>query len=120
MVQDAEAHKAEDRKQRELVEARNQADGLIHDTKKSIMDLGDKVAEAEKKAVEDAIEALKDAMKGDEKAAIEAKIEELAKASAALAQKAYAQGAEAQQAGSAGKADDDVVDAEFEEVKDNK
>ncbi|MFZ5467754.1 MAG: molecular chaperone DnaK [Pseudomonadota bacterium] len=124
MVQDAEAHKDEDRKQRELVEARNQADGLIHATEKSIKDLGDKVEEAEKKAAEDAIAALKDAMKGDDKATIEAKVEELAKASAAIAQKAYAQGSEAQpgaqQASGAGKAADDVVDAEFEEVKDNK
>ncbi|MEW5973724.1 MAG: molecular chaperone DnaK [Pseudomonadota bacterium] len=124
MVQDAEAHKDEDRKQRELVEARNHADSLIHATEKSLKDLGDKVEEAEKKAAEDAIAALKDAMKGDDKAAIEAKVEELAKASAAIAQKAYAQGSEAQpgaqQASGAGKAADDVVDAEFEEVKDTK
>ncbi len=124
MVQDAEAHKDEDRKQRELVEARNHADSLIHATEKSLKDLGDKVDAAEKKAAEDAIAALKDAMKGDDKAAIEAKVEELAKASAAIAQKAYAQGAEAQpgaqQTSGAGKAADDVVDAEFEEVKDTK
>ncbi|MEW6691772.1 MAG: molecular chaperone DnaK [Pseudomonadota bacterium] len=124
MVQDAEAHKDEDRKQRELVEARNHADSLIHATEKSLKDLGDKVDATEKKAAEDAIAALKDAMKGDDKAAIEAKVEELAKASAAIAQKAYAQGAEAQpgaqQTSGAGKAADDVVDAEFEEVKDTK
>jgi len=124
MMRDAEAHKDEDRRQRELVEARNQADGLIYATEKSIKDLGDKVEEAAKKAAEDAIAALKEAMKGDNKAAIEAKIEELAKASAAIAQKAYAQGTEAkpgaQQASGADKAADDVVDAEFEEVKDNK
>ncbi|MEW6765509.1 MAG: molecular chaperone DnaK [Pseudomonadota bacterium] len=128
MVQDAEAHKDEDRKARELVDVRNQADGMIHATEKSIKDLGDKVEEAEKKAAEDAIEALKDAMKGDDKAAIEARIEELGKASAAIAQKAYAQAAQAEggaQPGAAGGASgtdkaDDVVDAEFEEVKDNK
>ncbi|MEW6728225.1 MAG: molecular chaperone DnaK [Pseudomonadota bacterium] len=124
MVQDAEAHREEDRKLRELVEARNQADSLIHATEKSIKDLGDKVDAGEKKAAEDAITALKEAMKGDDKAAIEAKAEELAKASAAIAQKAYAQGAEAQpgaqQTSGAGKAADDVVDAEFEEVKDTK
>ncbi|MEO1750422.1 molecular chaperone DnaK [Thiofaba sp. EF100] len=124
MVQDAEAHREEDRKLRELVEARNQADSLIHATEKSIKDLGDKVDAGEKKAAEDAIAALKEAMKGDDKAAIEAKAEELAKASAAIAQKAYAQGAEAQpgaqQTSGAGKAADDVVDAEFEEVKDTK
>ncbi|MFZ5537347.1 MAG: molecular chaperone DnaK [Pseudomonadota bacterium] len=124
MVQDAEAHREEDRKLRELVEARNQADSLIHATEKSIKDLGDKVDAGEKKAAEDAIAALKEAMKGDDKAAIEAKAEELAKASAAIAQKAYAQGAEvqpgAQQTSGSGKAADDVVDAEFEEVKDTK
>ncbi len=124
MVQDAEAHRDEDRKQRELVEARNQADGLIHATEKSIKDLGDKVEAAEKKAAEDAIAALKEAMKGDDKAAIEAKVEALAKASAAIAQKAYAQGAEAQPGAAAGASGadkaDDVVDAEFEEVKENK
>ncbi|MGC8854862.1 MAG: Hsp70 family protein, partial [Halothiobacillaceae bacterium] len=124
MVQDAEAHREEDRKLRALVEARNHADSLIHATEKSIKDLGDKVDAAEKKAAEDAIAALKEAMKGDDKAAIEAKAEALAKASAAIAQKAYAQGAEAQpgaqQTSSAGKAADDVVDAEFEEVKDTK
>jgi len=124
MVQDAEAHRDEDRKQRELVEARNQADGLIHATEKSIKDLGDKVEAAEKKAAEDAIAALKEAMKGDDKATIEAKVEALAKASAAIAQKAYAQGAEAQPGAAAGASGadkaDDVVDAEFEEVKENK
>jgi len=124
MVQDAEAHKDEDRKARELVDVRNQADGMIHATEKAIKDLGDKVEADEKKAAEDAIEALKEAMKGDDKAAIEAKIEELGKASGAIAQKAYAQAAQdesgAQQASGAGKAADDVVDAEFEEVKDNK
>ncbi|MEF3192857.1 MAG: molecular chaperone DnaK [Halothiobacillaceae bacterium] len=124
MIQDAEAHREEDRKLRQLIEARNHADSLIHATEKSLKDLGDKVDAAEKKAAEDAIAALKEAMKGDDKAAIEAKIEALAKASAAIAQKAYAQGAEAQpgtqQTSGSGKAADDVVDAEFEEVKDNK
>ncbi|MEW6446358.1 MAG: molecular chaperone DnaK [Pseudomonadota bacterium] len=126
MVQDAEAHKDEDRKARELVDVRNQADGLIHATEKSIKDLGDKVEDAEKKAAEDAIAALREAIKGDDKAAIEARIEDLGKASAAIAQKAYAQAEGGAQPGAAtgasGAADkaDDVVDAEFEEVKDNK
>jgi molecular chaperone DnaK len=124
MIQDAEAHKEEDRKLRELVEARNHADSLIHATEKSIKELGDKVDPAEKKAAEDAIAALRDAMKGDDKAAIEAKAEELAKASAAIAQKAYAQAGAAQPGAVAGASGadkaDDVVDAEFEEVKDNK
>ncbi|MDM7323234.1 MAG: molecular chaperone DnaK [Gammaproteobacteria bacterium] len=124
MVQEAEAHREEDRKLRELIEARNHADSLIHATEKSLKDLGDKVDAAEKKAAEDAIAALKEAMKGDDKAAIKAKTEALAKASAAIAQKAYAQGTGtqpgAQQTSGASKAADDVVDAEFEEVKDTK
>ncbi|MGK0673428.1 MAG: molecular chaperone DnaK [Halothiobacillaceae bacterium] len=124
MVRDAEAHREEDRKLRELVEARNHADSLIHTSEKSIKELGDKVDAAEKKAVEDAIAALKDAMKGDNTAVIKAKTEALAKASAVMAEKAYARGSAAQsgaqQSSSAGKAADDVVDAEFEEIKDGK
>ncbi len=122
MVQDAEAHKEEDHKMRELVDARNQADGMIHATEKALKDLGDKVDASEKKSAEDAIAQLRDAIKGDDKAAIESKTEALAKISGEIAQKAYAQGAEqptgAQAAGSGSKANDDVVDAEFEEVKD--
>ncbi|MEW5839244.1 MAG: molecular chaperone DnaK [Pseudomonadota bacterium] len=124
MVQDAEAHKEEDHKMRELVDARNQADGMIHATEKSIKDLDGKVDESEKKAAEAAIANLKEAIKGDDKAAIEAKTEALAKISGEIAQKAYAQAAQSEggaQAGagaSSNKADDDVVDAEFEEVKD--
>jgi molecular chaperone DnaK len=122
MIEDAEAHKAEDHKMRELIDARNQADGMIHATEKSIKDLDGKVDESEKKAAEVAIADLKEAIKGDDKAAIESKTEALAKISGEIAQKAYAQAAQSEgnaQAGAAGnKADDDVVDAEFEEVKD--
>ncbi|HHO70120.1 MAG TPA: molecular chaperone DnaK [Halothiobacillus sp.] len=122
MIKDAEAHAAEDKKLRELVEARNQADSLIYSVEKTIKDLGDKIEEAEKKAVEQAIEDLRTAIKGDDKADIEAKTQALAQASAKIAEKAYAQ-----QSGNAGSADasdskakaDDVVDAEFEEVKDD-
>ncbi len=122
MVQDAEAHKEEDHKMRELVDARNQADGMIHATEKSIRDLDGKVDESEKKAAEAAIAELKEAIKGDDKAAIEAKTEALAKISGEIAQKAYAQAAQnegsaAQPGTGSSKADDDVVDAEFEEVK---
>ncbi|NIQ93823.1 MAG: Hsp70 family protein, partial [Desulfuromonadales bacterium] len=70
---DAEAHAEEDRKFHELIDARNQADGLIHATNKSLKDLGDKVEDAEKQDIEAAIEELQEAMKGDDKAAIEAK-----------------------------------------------
>jgi len=122
MVEDAEAHKAEDHKMRLLIDARNQADGMIHATEKSIKDLDGKVDASEKKAAEEAISDLKEAIKGDDKDAIEAKTEALAKISGEIAQKAYAQAAEneggAQAGAGANKADDDVVDAEFEEVKD--
>ncbi len=126
MVSDAEAHAEEDRKFRELVEARNQADALIHATEKSLADLGEKVTPEERAAIEAASNDLKDALKGDDKAAIEAKTKALAEASASMAQKAYEQ--ESAQAGEAGQAaggagteqaaDDSVVDAEFEEVQD--
>ncbi|HES76298.1 MAG TPA: molecular chaperone DnaK [bacterium] len=122
MVDDAEAHKEEDHKMRELIDARNQADGMIHATQKSIKDLDGKVDESEKNAAEAAIADLKEAIKGDDKAAIEAKTEALAKISGEIAQKAYAQAAQNEGGASSGtssnKGDDDVVDAEFEEVKD--
>ena len=128
MVKDAEAHADEDRKFHEMVDARNQADSLIHATEKSLSDLGeDKVSADEKKAIDDAIEALKEAMKGDDKADIEAKTQTLSELSGKLAEKLYADkgaaeagaanaGAQAEQAEAGG----DVVDAEFEEVKDDK
>ncbi len=129
MVDDAAAHADEDRKLRELVEVRNQGDSLIHSVEKSIKDLGDKLTDDEKKPAEDAIATLREALKGEDKAAIESGIEALTQASAAIAQKAYGQeqgaeaagqaGAESAEAGGAAK-DDDVIDAEFEEVKDDK
>ena len=126
MVKDAEAHAADDKKFHELVTARNQADNLIHATEKSLKEFGDKVSEDEKKGIEEAIEALKAVLNGDDKDAIEAKTQALAEASGKLAEKMYAeQGAGAQAGAGAGqqaggKADDDVVDAEFEEVDDGK
>jgi len=127
MVKDAEAHKDEDRKLKELVEARNAADNMIHATEKSLKDLGDKVDTGEKESVEKAIEELKEAVKGDDKAVIEAKTTALTEAASKIAEKAYAQaqqqgGAEAGEQASAdqGSTNDEVVDAEFEEVKDDK
>jgi molecular chaperone DnaK len=131
MVSDAEAHAAEDAKFHELVDARNQADNLIHATKKSMKELGDDKLEAgEKDAIEGAISALEEAMKGDDKDAIEAKTKDLVEASGKMAERVYAQqaGQEGQAEGAAdasasadsGNANDDVVDAEFEEVKDDK
>jgi molecular chaperone DnaK len=133
MVKDAEAHADEDRKFHELIGARNQADSMIHATKKSMEELGDdKLEPGEKEAIEAAIKDLEEVMKGDDKEAIEAKTKALAEASGKMAERLYAEkGAEAGAAegagpageeaqGAAGQADDDVVDAEFEEVKDNK
>jgi len=123
MVKDAEAHAEEDRKFHELIDARNQADGLIHATNKSLKDLGDKVSADEKKDIEAAIEELQEAMKGDDKAAIEAKTQALGEKSGKLAERVYQEqggqeGAATAEADAGGAADDDVVDAEFEEVKD--
>ncbi len=125
MVEDAESHAEEDRKARELVEARNQADNLIHAARKSLEEVGDKASDDEKKAVEDAIADLEEAMKGSDKSAIESKTEALATASGKLAEKIYqdaeAGGApgEAGAESGAGSSQEDVVDAEFEEVKDD-
>jgi molecular chaperone DnaK len=126
MIKDAEIHADEDRKLKDLISARNQADGMIHATEKSLKDLGDQVAADEKSAIESAIEALQEAVKGDDKDAIEAKTNALAEVSGKLAERVYAQtaggdGAEnsAQPGSSSHKADDGVVDAEFEEVKED-
>jgi len=126
MVRDAEAHAEEDRKFRELVETRNRADQMIHAVEKSLADLGEKVDAGERAKVESALSDLRAAMKGDDKAAIDKKVEALAQASAAIAQQAYAaaEGAAGAAAGGAAgeeapkAAEGDVVDAEFEEVKD--
>ncbi|QUW67518.1 molecular chaperone DnaK [Pseudomonas synxantha] len=123
MIRDAEANADADAKFAELAGARNQGDALVHSTRKMIADAGDKVTEEEKTAIEAALVALEAAIKGDDKAAIEAKIEELSKVSAPVAQKMYAE--QGQQAdGAAQQAEpeakhDDVVDAEFEEVKED-
>ncbi len=128
MVKDAEAHADEDRRQKVLIEARNAADGLIHATEKSLKDLGDQVEESEKTAVEAAITALKEAVAGDDKDVIEQKTTALTEVAGKIAEKAYAQSQQkegapaAAGAGEAGSsaADDEVVDAEFEEVKEDK
>ena len=125
MIRDAEANTEEDRKFEELATARNQGDALVHSTRKMISDAGDKVTAEEKTAIEAALVALETAIKGDDKAAIDAKVEELSKVSAPVAQKMYAEQAEQPEAGAQAakeeaKPADDVVDAEFEEVKDNK
>jgi len=126
MVKDAEAHADDDKKFKELVELRNQADSLIHSSEKSLGELADDMADDEKKNIEEAVSELKEALKGSDKAEIEAKLEVLNKASSSMAERLYAKkSAEGQTAeGAADTADagdsaedDTVVDAEFEEVK---
>lgn len=124
MIKDAEAHADEDRKLTELVHARNHADGMIHATEKSLKELGDQVGADEKADIEKAINALKDAVKGDDKAEIEAKTNDLTELSGKLAERVYAQKGASEEHGhadssSAHAADDGVVDAEFEEVKED-
>jgi molecular chaperone DnaK len=132
MVRDAEAHAEEDKRFRELVDTRNKADALIHSVSKTLQDLAEKVDGAERAKIESAISDLRSALKAEDKAVIEKKTEALAQASAAVAQRAYAdtQGSaagagasssgptpeEGAPKGAAGR--EDVVDAEFEEVKD--
>jgi len=126
MVKDAEAHADEDKKMRELVDARNAGDNMIHVTEKSIKDLADKVEADEKSKAEAAIEELKEALKGDDKEKIEAKTKALTEIASKIAEKAYAQQAEASNAAETAEgeassaADEEVVDAEFEEVKEDK
>ena len=126
MVKDAEANAEADKKFEEMIQVRNTADGMVHATKKTLEEAGDKATEEEKSAIEAAIAEVEEALKGDDKDAIEAATTKLTEASSGLAQKMYAEQAAAQEAaGDAGAQqeggkDDDVVDAEFEEVKDNK
>ena len=117
MVADAEANAAEDAKFEELAQARNTADGLAHAAKKTLEDAGDKASDEEKSAIEAAIAKVEEAVKGDDKDAMDAAAKELSEASATLAQKLYAeQQAEEGQGESAEQPADDAMDAEFEEV----
>jgi molecular chaperone DnaK len=132
MVQDAAAHAEDDHKARELVDARNQCDAMVHSIKKSLAEHGDKLGADEKSAIEAAIKDAEAVLKDGDKAAIEAKTEALAKASQKLGEKVYAESQAAAGAAGAGgtaggaaggeakKDDGDVVDAEFTEVKDKK
>ncbi|HXQ64527.1 MAG TPA: molecular chaperone DnaK [Steroidobacteraceae bacterium] len=119
MVKDAEAHAAEDKKFRELVDSRNKADALVHQIDKSLKDLGEKVAGEDRAKIESALGDLKKAMSADDKDIIDRKAEALSAAAGTVLQKAAAAGAEAAAAGGQAKAkSEDVLDAEFEEVKD--
>jgi molecular chaperone DnaK len=126
MVTDAEAHAEEDKKFRELVGARNKADATVHTVEKALADVGDKVSEDEKKAAAESIAAVKAAMSGDDREDIERKTQALEQTSAAIMQKMYEQSAGSAAGGSSGSAGgdkeakkEDVLDAEFEEVKDS-
>ncbi|MFN3298335.1 molecular chaperone DnaK [Caldimonas sp.] len=131
MVKDAELNAAEDKRKLELVQARNQADALVHSVRKSLGEHGSKLEASEKEAIESALKDVEEALKGEDKATIEAKSEALMKASQKLGEKVYAEMQAAQAAAgqgdaaagaqsSAKPADDNVVDAEFTEVKDKK
>ena len=118
MVKDAEANAAEDKKRRAAVDAKNHADALVHSTEKALAEHGSKVEESERRAIEDAVSDLKEALKGDDAEAITAKTNTLAQASMKLGEAMYKQQAESDAAKDAAK--DDVVDAEFTEVDDDK
>ncbi len=130
MVKDAKSHAEEDKKFKEMAELRNQADSLIHSCEKSMKDLAEELAEDEKKGIETAIAELKEAVQGTDKAQIDDKLKVLTEASSKMAERVYAKkaaegqaqqgGAQQEHAHEAPKADDGVVDAEFEEVKDDK
>jgi molecular chaperone DnaK len=121
MVKDAEANAVEDKKRREAVDAKNHADALVHSTEKALAEHGSKVGEPERRAIEDAVSDLKEALKGDDAEAIKAKTNTLAQASMKLGEAMYTQQAESDAAKDAAKdAHDDVVDAEFTEVDDDK
>ena len=124
MVKDAEAHAEEDRKFQTLVSARNQADSLVHASKKSLEDLKDKMSDADRQQMEDAIKAVEAAMAGEDVADIEAKTQQLGEVSGKIAGQAYQADQQAPGAGGGarpdGAASDNVVDADFEEVKDDK
>ncbi len=125
MVRDAEAHSEEDVKFEEMVGLRNQGDALVHAARKMVTDAGDKASADEKEKIEAATKSLEEAIKGDDKEAIESGIQAVSEATGALAQKMYAEQAQAAagdggaQDGTSSQANDDAVDAEFEEVKDN-
>jgi molecular chaperone DnaK len=119
MVKEAEVNAAADKKRREAVDAKNHADALVHSTEKALAEHGSKIAETERRAIEDAVSDLKEALKGDDAEAIKAKTNTLAQASMKLGEAMYKQQAEGDAAAKAA-GQDDVVDAEFTEVDDDK
>jgi molecular chaperone DnaK len=123
MVKDAEAHAEADKKRRALVEARNHAEALLHSSEKNLKEYGDKVTEADRKAIEDAMADLRTAAEGEDMEAIRSKTDALAQAAMKLGQAMYeasqAEAAEADARADARKEGDDVVDADFEEIDDD-
>jgi molecular chaperone DnaK len=122
MVNDAAAHAEEDKKFHDLIAARNQADTMIHAIEKSMKEAGASVTEEEKKTIENAISELKEALKGENKELIEQKTQALTEASSKMAERLYAQSSKQQTGGEPGsekKPDENVVEAEFEEVKED-
>jgi molecular chaperone DnaK len=120
MVKEGEENAAQDKARRELAEARNHADAMIHQTEKSVVEFGDKVGPAEKQGIESALEVLKEAVKGEDVADIQAKTQALMQASMKLGEAMYkAQGDGGEGAPSGDEVADDVVDAEFEDVNDD-
>jgi molecular chaperone DnaK len=124
MVKDAEAHAEEDKKRKAAVEAKNHAEALVHSTEKALSEHGSKVSDADRSAIENAIADLKEALKGDDADAIQQKSNTLAQASMKLGEAMYKQQQEAQSAPGGGETSgekkEDVVDAEFTEVDDDK
>ena len=120
MIKDAEAHAEDDKKFHELVTTRNMADSLIHSTKQTLEELKDEVSEDEKSAIETAINELEESMKGEDKEIIDAKVQALSEKAQPLAEKAQAKASAAEGEAESSDAGDDVVDADFEEVKDDK
>jgi molecular chaperone DnaK len=126
MVKDAEAHAAEDKKRREMVDAKNQGESLAHDAEKALKEYGDKVAESDRSAIESAVASLRTALQGEDVEAIKARTNDLMQAQMKLGEAMYkaqaASGApgDGGGAGEGGQAKDDVIDAEFREVDDDK
>ena len=120
MIKDAEVHAEEDKKFQELVTSRNMADSLVHSTRQTLEELKDEVSDDEKSAIEAAVNELEESIKGDDKEAIDAKVQNLSEKAQVLAQKAQEKAsAEGPQDDNA-KENDDVVDADFEEVNEEK
>ena len=120
MIKDAETHAEEDKKFQELITARNMADSLVHSTKQTLEELKDEISDEEKSTIESAVNELEESIKGDDKDDIDAKVQNLSEKAQVLAQKAQEKASAEGSETADGKADEDVVDADFEEVKEEK